>query len=359
MKQIFFFSLLVLIFCSFFTGCENKTETSAGESIPIEDLENIMQTLACENFINCEVNFWATMFSTAQNCIDFMREEGTMDYSETVKAVNDGKTEYDEKRAFLCVEAMKEQGCKLFEIPVPEVCPGVFNGHAANGDDCDIDIECESRYCDISEGCPGKCAKQAEVGESCTGGDSSCVHGASCDGEKCIEFKGVIADGKSCSESVKWCSENSFCKSGKCSPKLEEGEDCSEFRDDCGRGMFCSPVGDDNVCVEGKIVDEKDAECNISEGSVCNFLNDLQCHFNYETFEGTCDVPREVDEECLNVSEKMYYQCNRGLYCKIGITKGTCVAQKKDGESCGEDNECLSEWCNEGKCENPEKSCTD
>lgn len=342
-KSVFVLSLVLAV-----SGCANEAKSSP--VIPIDELESTMQTLYCERFIECKNVFTAELFSTTQECIDFFEEEGTLDYDSIVEKVESGDIEYDEKKIVECVNAMKEQGCKIFDLPSPDICLGTFSGTVADGGECTIDTECESRYCDTSDGCPGKCTSQAEVGETCNGGESSCVHGADCNGEKCVDFTGIIADGDTCDEAFQWCGENSYCMNGKCALKLKEGEDCSEYNGACGKGMFCSPEKDNNICVKGSVVEEEGAECSYPEGIICNSLKDLFCHINYETYAGTCGAAKKEGDDCLDVSTKTFYQCDRGLFCEIENAKGTCTKLKASGESCEKNNECESESCDEGKC---------
>lgn len=344
MKNLVFILSLVLIV----SGCANETKSSA--VIAIDDLESMMQTLYCERFIECKNVFYAELFSTTQECIEFFTEEGTMEFDPVVEKVKSGDVEYDGKKADECIDAMKELGCKIFDIPSPEICLGTFTGTIADGGECTIDAECESRYCDIQQGCPGKCTPQAEAGEACNAEGSSCVHGADCNGEKCVEFTGVIADGKSCDEAFLWCGENSYCMEGKCQPKLKEGDNCEAYQDACGKGMFCSPEKDNNVCVKGSVVEEAGAVCDYTEGSICNPLKDLYCHINYETYAGTCGAAKKEGDDCLDTSTKTFYQCEDGLFCKIEMAKGTCTKLKDLGETCLNDNECESGYCDEGEC---------
>ena len=344
MKKIFFLLLAVFLIIS----CENSTKNS--EKLPIGDLESTMQTLYCETFMDCGISFYSMIFKNTQECIDFFKEEGNMDFSKIVAKVNSGAVKYDAVKAAACIAAMEETGCKIFDLPSPDICEGTFEGTVENGGECTIDQECISRYCDIQAGCPGKCSPQAAVGETCNAGESSCVHGADCNGDKCVDFTGIIADGESCDEAFQWCGENSYCMGGKCQPKLGEGDDCSEYEDACGKGMYCSPEKDNNVCVTGSIVEEDGATCDPTEGTVCNPLLNLYCHLNYNTFEGTCGAPKEEGDTCLDTTEEMYYTCGEGLYCKTELTSGTCTKLKDLGESCTTDNECESGYCDEGEC---------
>ena len=344
MKKIFFMLLAVFLIIS----CDNSTTNS--EKLPIGEMESTMQTIYCEKFMECNTNFLSMMFKTTQECIDFFKEEGTMDYSKIVAKVNSGAVKYDAVKAATCIEAIEERGCKIFDLPSPDICEGTFEGTIEDGGECTIDSECISRYCDIQDGCPGKCTPPGEVGATCNAGESSCVHGADCNGEKCVDFTGIIADGESCDEAFQWCSENSYCMDGKCKPKLKEGENCELYQEACAKGMFCSPEKDNNVCVVAKLVEENGAECNPTKGTFCNALKDLYCNLNYKTYEGTCGAAKKEGEDCIDTAEEMYYTCEEGTYCKIEVTKGTCTKLLAVGETCTTDNECESQYCDEGKC---------
>jgi|GEM_PF-6040521 len=344
MKKIFFIILVGFLIVS----CDNSTTSS--EKLAIADMESTMQTIYCETFMECETSYFVQMFKTTQDCIDFFAQEGAMDFDKIVAKVNSGAVKYDAVKGATCIEAMQENGCKIFDIPSPDICEGTFTGTVEDDGECTIDQECISHYCDISAGCPGKCATQATVGEACNAGESSCVHGADCNGDKCLDFTGIIADEQDCDEAFQWCGENSYCMDNKCQPKLGEGEDCSDYTDACAKGMYCSPEKNNNVCVKASIVEENGKACNPTEGTYCNPLLDLYCNLNYNTYEGECGPPKQESEDCIDTENEIYYNCDKGLYCKIETAKGTCTKLKALGELCVQNNECESDYCDEGAC---------
>merc|ERR1711957_1045172 len=81
-----------------------------------------------------------------------------------------------------------------------------------NGQKCDNDGECTSRYCKGSTtfGCLGTCTRRQREGEGCnswTGNDAECVYKCTCG--TCTNWRGKHPNGKACD----WKSE---CNSNRC-----------------------------------------------------------------------------------------------------------------------------------------------
>ncbi len=127
-----------------------------------------------------------------------------------------------------------------------EACIGTKSGQSKgwSGDPVNNQIA----LCDHDAGfhCQGGttrvCAKRAQIGETCSGGDSACVDGAHCKGT-CVQD---IATGSACPTFSDKCNEAAFCADSTkvCEPKLDDGKACDRARE-CLSG-FC----DNKTCAK-------------------------------------------------------------------------------------------------------------
>ena len=121
-------------------------------------------------------------------------------------------------------------------------------------------------------------------------------------------FIGLVAGGGACTSDGECVGDNFYCSGvdeeenteGVCKALPGLGEECPDYW--CAGDLMCT----DSVCA-------------------------------------VAEVPGP-NEECPN------YMCADGLFCDSSASPMTCLAEKNDGESCGDDMECKSYSCVEGVC---------
>jgi len=214
-----------------------------------------------------------------------------------------------------------------------------------NGDDCDYDEECTSRYCKnsgIGVGCLGTCTRKKNEGESCNtfhGNDAECVGDCTCGA--CTNNAGKNRNGKGCDNDGECTS--GYCKgsgiglgcSGTCTRKRNEGESCNALTGNDAECVYACKCG---ACTNyyGKNRNGKDCD------------NDGECTSGYCKgsgvgwgCSGTCTRKRNEGESCNrwtgNDAECVYY-------CKCGTCTGW-RGKLHNGRSCDTDGECYSNDC--------------
>jgi subtilisin-like proprotein convertase family protein len=236
--------------------------------------------------------------------------------------------------------------------------------------------------------CPFLCGDDACL-ETCTGDDECCAS-AYCDGAACQEKKAI---GETCSGANE-CLSN-FCVDGYCCNEACDGncEACNlagtegtcslhalntDPDGDCGTCKVCSGV--DNSCANVAAGTDPTNDCTEAAASTCDFDGTCDgagacrnwvdgtvcleqfCANATVHYDDTCDgggtcsdggsatcepyVCNAEAVDCLDSCESDD-DCFTGYYCDAG---NECVPKKDNGEDCGGDNQCKSNFCVDGVC---------
>jgi hypothetical protein len=333
------------------TDTNTELDAGAGDTLTIEQFVDQYKDYVCEKFIECRDVPFADMLADASECLTYFDEQGYFDeIDQLVEKTQAGLVEFDGVKAFTCVEQLTQVSCALRYAPWPEICEEVNAGTIVDGQPCEISGECESKWCDRREDCPGICSKRVAANEACTDG-VVCEYGAMCNMEKCVTYEALLGEGDDCSEELNWCDSGLYCEpiSGKCAPEKGEGDPCTE-EDVCSTGMFCpvEPGETEGTCVVYTLVDETDGVCEYMEGSICNPVKGLYCHLSMQTLEGVCQDPKQDGDVCIDQSSSMYYSCDDSTFCDMATQQ--CTLKKAVDEACTEDDECDSSDCTESIC---------
>ncbi|MFT7581720.1 MAG: hypothetical protein ACI9MR_003398, partial [Myxococcota bacterium] len=248
-------------------------------------------------------------------------------------------------------------------------CPGQFSRAARCDDDanCDgsrIDATCAGSICGstmtldddrpcgtetLADGCgtylPVFC--NATSGQStpdcpttCTA-DTECDDDAHCDGT-CVSD---LPDGERCDEASD-C-ESSNCANGRCCV----GDDCCATAGECPAfytsnlscdfDETCQGTVDAAVCVDfvcGTQADvPNDGACgSATEASDCGPYPAVQCNGDDMQTTPMCAGGCNSDDDC-----------DLDAYCNAA---GACVPDEDDGDTCGDDGQCISGHCANGYC---------
>ncbi|TXD34848.1 hypothetical protein FRC96_12370 [Lujinxingia vulgaris] len=261
-------------------------------------------------------------YPDAQACTDAWRAgAGSMDLSELIRSVDEGRIVVDRDLLDACTDAIAEAACNAegdqTGMQIPEACRTAMAGQASAGDacinlqDCASGLRCDYSY-EQDAPCYGTCVDPA-VADAC-GNDGICDEATSyCDRSgtepECVDYE----VGDECTEGGGECAEDFVCVRGYCqfdyAPEpinlAGEGETCSQF--------------DQTFCLPGLT-----CQTSAANGSV-----------------STCERPRAAGEVCIQTSD-----CEAGLRC--GEQDGgpsICGALLPLGEPCQESGECESSYC--------------
>ncbi len=365
LKKNLFLSLLLVPLTLF--ACDDGDKKS-NPSLPLAEVEGEYYNLFCEQIETCEVNpYFSMVIEDRQGCLDFITSQtdgpglgGILD------AVDAGTVVYDAEKGYACIEDMKALPCDEFGDHEPESCVGVFTGTIADGEECRINEECVSGYCDTSEACPGTCVAAVAVGGTCALTDE-CESGAKCVLGECTVFTAPVAEGQPCDSTEDWCAEGLFChpETEVCTARLAEGTECEEVSDlECEAGTLCFGVGGEaKTCKALTILETADAACDYNAGLMCAAYEDLTCAIDdFQAFTGTCQPFTRLDEVCFEAATTTLTSCDMfaDLYCDMsgGFQQdGHCAAKKAGGVACTDSDQCLSGFCDNDVCADEEEVC--
>ncbi len=241
-----------------------------------------------------------------------------------------------------CMNALGSLACDEDPDSV-EACGEIITGTVEDGGACSSNWQCVSGYCDTGAACPGVCTARIPLDGDCSEG-GQCETGLECnwDTEKCEEPGPKASQGGAC-EYDDQCEYGLFCLitdfetyEGTCEPWLGAGESCDgdgAMDYVCEPGLGCDYENTGN-CTEIQIVGVGET-CD-GDVLVCDMADRAVCGGE------TCIQLPAAGEACL-----MGEYCYFGLYCDASTV---CRALLDNGATCGDDNECISEWCDDGTC---------
>ncbi|MGM0596510.1 MAG: hypothetical protein ACQES9_05660, partial [Myxococcota bacterium] len=339
-------------------------------TVQITDVETSYYDLFCGKFTTCDnAPFFNIIIGDKEDCLAFMEEMSSSESGglpDILDAVDEGTIIYDGQAAHECLVEMEALDCDAFENVEPEACRAVFTGTIALGESCTLDEECVSSFCDTEDSCPGTCAEPVLQGNGCDY-SSECEPGTECVLGECIAFTNALTEGEKCDPDEDWCAEALYCNSDsdECEAYLALGDECEGENDlECGPDALCFEGADAAVCIEITTLVETEGEiCDHSQGILCAYYAGLTCAYDdFDNMSGTCVPIAQAGDLCFISGENMtMIGCDYfgDSYCDLtnGYQEDAyCVLKKEAGEICGEDQECLSEWCDNGTCA-PEEQC--
>lgn len=222
----------------------------------------------------------------------------------------------------------------------------------ANGEFCNANSDCQSSNCRAQRCCAS--------GKECCQGTYHCRARWYCDLDEhyCSPRE---ANGRSCQNS-------DYCQSGYCGKygqgficcnKTEAG--CCKNHEDCGPNYHCQ----DFTCVKRN---EKGSVCGLDSECLTNFCyqgkcdnkpsnklkNGVSCTRDINCESNTCDVGPHTNgqkyccqsgyQECCNT----HSDCAINQYCEPKDAQ--CHRLRSEGEICSDPYQCLSGYCQDGRC---------
>jgi hypothetical protein len=359
--------IISVLFTFFAVACDDSD--SSKPTVEITEVEASYYDLFCGKFTTCDnAPFFNMVIGDREYCIVFMEEMSDSESGglpDILDAVDQGKIIYDGQKAYECLVEMEALDCDTFENVEPQACRDAFTGTIALGESCSLDEECVSGFCDTGDSCPGTCTEPVLEGNECDY-SSECEAGTECISGECIAFTTALTEGDTCDPDEDWCAEGYYCNSDsdECESYLAPGDDCDGYNEmECGPDGLCVE-GDTSVCVEITTLVETQGEvCDHSQGIICAYYAGLSCAYDdFENMSGTCVTIPQNGDLCFISGENMtMIGCDffGDSYCDMsnGYQEDAYCESKKAAEtSCEENEECLSDWCDNGSCA-PEEEC--
>ncbi len=337
---------LIIIAVLAMTACEKKSSKSSEGDVTINNYQEKVVDLFCESMIKCEGwDYFSAILNDTDNCKEYLLKNDEMFSTAEKEAYDNKRFSFNSSNAAKCLDAMKNAGCNMANMEVPEECSKMFVGTVADGENCNVDYECISSFCDTSKSCPGKCAPFVKLGESCE--KNPCEKELVCDDEVedfvCVMPRRNIKENEECEGAGSSCAEGLYCDT-TCKKYKNEGENCEDSA--CKSGFFCNAK---NICAkysEIEIVTTENGQCDINyinRVKICDFTKDLYCF--EDNGAGVCLKRKEIGESCEDG------QCKSGLDCSWNENDEMfCVESGTEGSECEGDDECKGA-CVNGKCE--------
>jgi hypothetical protein len=230
-------------------------------------------------------------------------------------------------------------------------CPHAVIPQQGQGDACNTDAECETRYRCVTETCPGVCQPRFQLGEACSVEHQQCSipYGACLDGT-ChipVDFGQTCADDLDCKRDLLCDPVSQRCSEPPSRPGL--GQACvNDFNGTkpallCQDGLFC----DDG----GRIEQGGVCSAPLGEGAPCTYLScrdGLYCMW----FDGQQVCHGLSPEGAL--CDPSSRSCETGLICLTTLDDpnvATCVRQFGLGHACNQSGQCGPDLvCSYGVC---------
>lgn len=296
---------------------------ACGGGVKISDLDDELVDKLCARQVRCGA------YASVAEC----KADVRVQIEEIQRSVESGRTNYDEDAAGDCLDALGDASCDVTAQNVreqPQACRDAFQGTVADGGECYNDEECLSEDCNVPDCgmacCAGVCSAtltEVAIGGTCNGTTGPCVRGSFCDSAS-TTCTALRAAGGACTSNTQ-CNYGLYClEAGTCADAPNRGDACPDG--------YCADIGDrcgsTTTCVAlGKVGEA----CSQGFAGLFDCQAPLTC--NQTTLQ--CASPPNAGEACL-------FFCSSGNFCNAN---DVCEAQKANGVSCMDDDECQSLFC--------------
>lgn len=297
--------------------------------LTLDELEASRRAAECERYMRCG------LFDSVDICTSVFRKNFD---PALPAAVDAGKIRFDPVSAETCNAAIAARSCDVTAADtrqLPDVCDRVLVGTIAAGATCLDDRTCGTGRCDAARCeqnacCPGGCAAYAapaKIDEACDP-EVGCVDGAFCGADKLchalVAMAGACRTDAECAIGLA-CIGPTELQAGACRPLPKLGEPCpyqrcAEIGARCD-GQTCVPIGTTgDRCADS-------TEC--SEFHVCDSAS-----------QRCLDQPR-LGDPCSGI-------CAGEAWCEVTGASGTCRSPQPNAAPCSADNQCATQYCEEG-----------
>jgi hypothetical protein len=286
----------------------SSTEDSGDGAVPVAsvaalDVCSASAKSLCAFFQTCAPEALTALWASASECEPRFRENCIAGYPINAEVRKDDADAYVSCHGKLACDDLYgprwSMGCVVPRLKTTKPL----------GAACRKDFECESNACTGSSTQCGTCVTRKKAGEACTDADE--------------------------------CPVGGYCYK-KCYAPVFLGDSCDEYRI-CGNGLGCTG----GKCVKiGKVGEPCDGDID------CDLAKMVQCNKTTKKCEQTTWV--DPGASCPKAfDDGPPISCGKGSSCirPASDTTGTCVANVKVGQACGDSARCEAFInCRDGKC---------
>jgi hypothetical protein len=349
------------------SGCSLTTKTDDLE--PLKDAEGFCTA------------YWSKVLDYLQTCQGLDPSYGEVIYAGQLaqcpswaRSQDAGRLRYDRTLAKACIDAINGGGCDLDEGDLASceraIRPNVGPGGACGWyNECDFETTSGCRF--TGNTCPGTCAPQAGLNQSCA--SVNCQTGLICDYNGSGNCVAPPAAGQACISFA--CAQGLYCDgSNVCRPWGRLGAACP-LGWECDSGFYCDATRTPQSCQpfpEVRAQTAVGARCDYpyycSSGLWCDYSTPVpscraqqlngDCTATSDACRPsqvcvpqgggatrTCQNPKGLGQSCTGGN----YECQQGLTCNGAPagTVGTCVPPGVIGDVCvfAEERYCRTGWC--------------
>jgi hypothetical protein len=334
--------------------------------ITVDNLATSVASAYCQGLFRCpssrDVALMQVYTGDVSACPSRLRSIVADQLEDTIAQVRAGRVRIDDGAIRSCLATMAAT-CSG-DVRFLSVCPTAFVGSVAVGGGCWRAMDCAAGgYCNhgdviLARMCPGTCRPQKASGDMCTTHQECAPSGgaaSACQGGRCVAVRpgvdapagrpcGLVASGTNEARRV-LCASGSRCVSqsvddAQCRAGLAEGTPCRSD-DLCAAGTACLASGGTTTTTCRRVLTASaGATCTASATPLCNALERVAC-----SATGVCESTGSgtLGGACRRGDFYALVSCDAGLYCEA--TTNTCRPRLGAGQTCVDDFDCLSFWC--------------
>lgn len=296
---------------------------------------------------------------TPSSCEQYFKNhlQATFERARTIEAR--GLATFQSERAQRCLEAVRQSAgacdnvLAIYRLGFNADCQQLLTSDRGAGSACRFGSECAAGMTckENAQGCPETCEVPGNPCDACEATEY-CDEGIFLD--ECAPQKML---GSACGADDE-CSGLAGCRSADGGAKTCQPLGSVALRGACTDTSWCAPglrCNDEGVCAQPLY------DTLLKRGEVCRVSFDEQlCGVGLACInlqlvggvaQGVCGTPFGEGEAC-----QAWTECAISLYCDVpdGASGGTCKPLRQDGESCLDEDACLSGTCTQGICGEPD-----
>ncbi len=297
-------------------------------SVSFDDAQAAELAANCERFVRCG------LYVDEATCETDTRQVTDQNLA---AAVASGAIDYDGAQAKQCFDALAAISCDSTTdaartLPTP--CTKIFSGTVADGDPCAFDGECDGQTCVY----PTVCAE----GTCCAG---TC------------QTPTPAAVGGTC-QVTKDCMAPAYCSTDHVCTALGAANDTCFADSECEDGLGCILTAFPGICktlppLGGACPDKRCADigevCDATMTCVAAGLPGAACTTDSDCSPfAPCDQATKQCADLPDVGLPCTGSCVGNAWCDLTNTPGTCKAPLDNLAPCNSDDECDSNFCEDG-----------
>jgi hypothetical protein len=310
--------------------------------VAVTQIEDAYQDATCAHYANCGI------FPDKETCLAANLSSTGINFdidANIIAAIYAGRVRYNGSNVKECFDSIANKACdKTSETArVPSLaCSDYLSGTLASGEMCILDQEC--------------------ISQQCSGGGDSCVPGV-CIGDT-PPIRDVALVGEQCNQ-LDQCEQGAYCdqQTSLCTLLKSTGSSCT-LNSECQYGLACTGPAGSRTCgalpgpSESCYVDSTFIECRDEgtvcdttttfcepvggPGTMCNSSSHCSMFYPCNFATGMCSAGPGLGEACSGANRCF----DIDTFCDTSNTS-TCIALRGNGETCQQDAECSSGFCDQ------------